>query len=111
MHSYFYSYDPIEYLQLFPLLRTWGATGLLLEWEDTFPYNRELSPIGSNGPSSLASGYTIQEAGHILQIAGDCGLAVVPLVQTFGHMEVCKRYLLFILIDLFCVKLIITCNY
>ncbi|XP_071576673.1 hexosaminidase D-like [Temnothorax nylanderi] len=40
--------------KLFPLLRTWGATGLLLEWEDTFPYNRELSPIGSNGPSSLA---------------------------------------------------------
>lgn len=75
-------------------MRTWGATGLLLEWEDTFPYNRELSPIGSNGPSSLASGYTIQEAGHILQIAGDCGLAVVPLVQTFGHMEVCKRYLI-----------------
>lgn len=72
-------------------MRTWGATGLLLEWEDTFPYNRELSPIGSNGPSSLASGYTIQEAGHILQIAGDCGLAVVPLVQTFGHMEVCKK--------------------
>ncbi|XP_071576759.1 hexosaminidase D isoform X1 [Temnothorax nylanderi] len=73
--------------KLFPLLRTWGATGLLLEWEDTFPYNRELSPIGSNGPSSLASGYTVQEARHILQIAGDCGLAVIPLVQTFGHME------------------------
>ncbi|XP_039312803.1 hexosaminidase D isoform X4 [Solenopsis invicta] len=76
-----------ENLQLFPLLRTWGATGLLLEWEDTFPYNRDLSPIGSNGPSSLTSGYTIQEARHILQIAGDCGLAVIPLVQTFGHME------------------------
>lgn len=94
-------------MQLFPLLRTWGATGLLLEWEDTFPYNRELSPVGSNGPSSLASGYTIQEAGHILQIAGDCGLAVVPLVQTFGHMEVYKKYyFLFILIYLFCIKLI-----
>lgn len=88
LHSYFYSYDPIEYLQLFPLLRTWGATGLLLEWEDTFPYNRELSPIGSNGPSSLANGYTVQEAGYILQIAGDSGLAVIPLVQTFGHLEV-----------------------
>ncbi|XP_076680554.1 hexosaminidase D isoform X2 [Andrena cerasifolii] len=73
--------------KLFPLLRTWGATGLLLEWEDTFPYNRELSHIGSNGPSHLTSGYTAQEAKHILQIAGDCGLAIVPLVQTFGHME------------------------
>lgn len=73
--------------KLFPLLRTWGVTGLLLEWEDTFPYNRELCPVGSSGPSNLASGYTVQEARHILQIAGDCGLAVIPLVQTFGHME------------------------
>ncbi|XP_063980369.1 hexosaminidase D-like [Diachasmimorpha longicaudata] len=73
--------------KLFPYLRTWGATGLLLEWEDTFPYNRELSRIGSNGPTSLGSGYTAQEALQILQIAGDCGLAVVPLVQTFGHLE------------------------
>ncbi|XP_043484727.1 hexosaminidase D-like [Leptopilina heterotoma] len=73
--------------KLFPLLRSWGATGLLLEWEDTFPYNRELSPIGSNGPSSLTNGYTTQEARQILQMAGDSGLAVVPLVQTFGHME------------------------
>ncbi|XP_015608135.1 hexosaminidase D [Cephus cinctus] len=73
--------------KLFPLLRSWGATGLLLEWEDTFPYNRELAPIGSNGPSCLTSGYTVQEAQQILQIAGDSGLAVVPLVQTFGHME------------------------
>ena len=62
----------------------------MLEWEDTFPYNRELSPIGSNGPSSLASGYTTHEAQQILQMAGDSGLAVVPLVQTFGHMEVSK---------------------
>lgn len=77
-------------LQLFPLIRAWGATGLLLEWEDTFPYNRELTPIGSNRPINLASGYTVQEARQILQIAGDCGLAVVPLVQTFGHMEVSK---------------------
>ncbi|XP_058796637.1 hexosaminidase D-like [Phymastichus coffea] len=73
--------------KLFPLLRALGATGLLLEWEDTFPYTRELSPIGSNGPSSLSSGYTAQEARQILQMAGDSGLAVIPLIQTFGHME------------------------
>ncbi|XP_015516621.1 hexosaminidase D [Neodiprion pinetum] len=78
----------VSYLEkLFPLLRSWGATGLLLEWEDTFPYNRELTQIGSNGPNSIANGYTMQEARQILQIAGESGLAVVPLVQTFGHME------------------------
>ena len=74
------------------MLRAWGATGLLLEWEDTFPYTRELSPIGSNGLNSLSSGYTAQEARQILQVAGDCGLAVMPLIQTFGHMEVNKLH-------------------
>ncbi|KAJ8664476.1 hypothetical protein QAD02_006138 [Eretmocerus hayati] len=73
--------------KLFPLLRTWGATGLLWEWEDTFPYTKELSPIGSNGPGGLASGYTVQQARHILKMAGDAGLAIMPLIQTFGHME------------------------
>ncbi|XP_014233916.1 hexosaminidase D-like [Trichogramma pretiosum] len=75
------------YEKLFPLLRAWGATGLLLEWEDTFPYTRELAAIGSNGPDAYSSGYSAQEARQILQLAGDSGLAVIPLVQTFGHME------------------------
>ncbi|XP_014203922.1 hexosaminidase D-like [Copidosoma floridanum] len=73
--------------KLFPLLRSWGATGLLLEWEDTFPYNRELTQIGSNALRNLSNGYSVQEARQILQIAGDSGLTVMPLVQTFGHME------------------------
>ncbi|XP_012271746.1 hexosaminidase D [Orussus abietinus] len=73
--------------KLFPLLRSWGATGLLLEWEETFPYTRELTPIGSNGLQGQSSGYTNQEARQLLQMAGDSGLAVIPLVQTFGHME------------------------
>ena len=72
------------------MLRAWGATGLLLEWEDTFPYTKELSSIGSNGPA-LSSGYTAQEARQILQMAGDWGLTVIPLVQTFGHLEVCLK--------------------
>nr|CAD7457847.1 unnamed protein product [Timema tahoe] len=78
----------IAYLeQLFPALREWGATGLLLEWEDTFPYTRELLSVGSNGPSSSSGAYSGEEARQLLQLAGDSGLAVVPLVQTFGHLE------------------------
>ena len=26
-------------LQLLPMLRSWGATGILVEWEDMFPYS------------------------------------------------------------------------
>ncbi|XP_063234522.1 hexosaminidase D-like isoform X2 [Bacillus rossius redtenbacheri] len=73
--------------QLFPLLREWGATGLLLEWEDTFPYSRELLAVGSGGPQPAAGAYSGAEARQLLQLAGDHGLAVVPLVQTFGHLE------------------------
>ncbi len=29
-------------LQLLPLLRSWGATGILVEWEDMFPYTGSL---------------------------------------------------------------------
>lgn len=74
-------------MQLFPLLREWGATGLLIEWEDTFPYIRDLTFIGSNGPCP-AGAYTAEEARELLKLAGDSGLAVVPLVQTIGHLEV-----------------------
>jgi hypothetical protein len=73
---------------LFPLLREWGATGLLIEWEDTFPYVRDLAVLGSNGPSCPAGSYTAEEAREFLKLAGDAGLAVVPLIQTIGHLEV-----------------------
>lgn len=29
---------PQYLLQLLPLLKQWGATGLLIEWEDMFPW-------------------------------------------------------------------------
>lgn len=86
---------------MFPYLREWGATGLLIEWEDTFPYVRDLAILGSNGPSCPAGAYTAEEAREFLKLAGDAGLAVVPLVQTIGHLEVifinCQDWLLLFL--------------
>lgn len=72
----------IEYLeQIFPLFKKWGATGLLIEYEDMFPYTGELA--------ELASEYAYSKEGieRILQLAEDNDLLVVPLVQTFGHLE------------------------
>ena len=36
---------PQYLLQLLPLLKQWGATGLLIEWEDMFPWEVHLPPI------------------------------------------------------------------
>lgn len=63
------------------LLRDWGeVAGLIVEWEDSYPlevlrlYNQEYV-------------YSRQEAARMATVAEDCGLKVIPLCQTFGHLE------------------------
>ncbi|KAB0793796.1 hypothetical protein PPYR_13416 [Photinus pyralis] len=75
--------------KFFPFVKELGATGLLIEWEDTFPFLQELIHIGglSNSAQTSCAPYTIEEAKQLLELAADCGLTVVPLIQTFGHLE------------------------
>ncbi|KAF4797310.1 Hexosaminidase D [Turdus rufiventris] len=71
-----------QYLeQVLPLLRALGATGLLLEYEDTFPYTGPLEPL------QAPHAYSPAELRALLSQARAQGLDVVPLVQSFGHME------------------------
>lgn len=101
---------PLPPPQVLPLLRALGATGLLLEYEDTFPYAGPLEPLraphayryrpgagGGRGPRcragpgpdvSLSPRRSAGEVRAVLSQARAQGLEVVPLVQTFGHMEV-----------------------
>lgn len=73
----------VDYFKnIFPLLAKLGATGLLMEYEDMFPYR---GPILGN--VSATNAYTPQEIQTILQYARESHLHVIPLVQTFGHME------------------------
>lgn len=67
------------------MFKEWGGTGLLLEWEDTFPYENELTDIGS---LSTQAAYSANEVHEILSTAKECNLMIIPLVQTFGHLEV-----------------------
>lgn len=70
------------YLQkLFPLIKKFGGTGLLLEWEDMFPWSGNLA--------SLAAGnaYSKADIKEILKMAAANDLEVIPLIQTFGHVE------------------------
>nr|XP_018917946.1 PREDICTED: hexosaminidase D-like [Bemisia tabaci]XP_018917947.1 PREDICTED: hexosaminidase D-like [Bemisia tabaci]XP_018917948.1 PREDICTED: hexosaminidase D-like [Bemisia tabaci]XP_018917949.1 PREDICTED: hexosaminidase D-like [Bemisia tabaci]XP_018917950.1 PREDICTED: hexosaminidase D-like [Bemisia tabaci]XP_018917951.1 PREDICTED: hexosaminidase D-like [Bemisia tabaci] len=76
----------LTYLEkLIPLLAQFGATGLLIEWEDTFPYSGALVDIGSR--NSVTNTYTSDEISRILHLAQTSSLIVIPLVQTIGHLE------------------------
>eukprot|EP00090_Calanus_glacialis_P017447 TRINITY_DN27161_c0_g1_i6.p1 TRINITY_DN27161_c0_g1~~TRINITY_DN27161_c0_g1_i6.p1 ORF type:complete len:574 (-),score=170.82 TRINITY_DN27161_c0_g1_i6:154-1875(-) len=67
--------------ELLPLLSSSGATDLLIEYEDMFPYWGSLQNI------SATTAYHMQEIAALLQAAKDNNLGVIPLVQTFGHLE------------------------
>ena len=68
-------------ISLFPTLSKAGATDLLLEYEDMFPFWGPLANI------SARNAYTIQDIASLLHAAKENNMTVIPLVQTFGHME------------------------
>ncbi|XP_014644870.1 PREDICTED: hexosaminidase D [Ceratotherium simum simum] len=72
----------VSYLsEIFPLFHTLGANGLLIEYEDMFPYEGHLRLLRAK------HAYSPFEIKEILHLATLNNLEVIPLVQTFGHME------------------------
>uniref|UniRef100_A0A8C0ZQ26 Hexosaminidase D n=1 Tax=Castor canadensis TaxID=51338 RepID=A0A8C0ZQ26_CASCN len=72
----------VSYLsEIFPLFRALGANGLLIEYEDMFPYEGHLRLLRAK------HAYSPSEVAEILHLAKLNELEVIPLVQTFGHME------------------------
>ncbi|KAM9305453.1 hexosaminidase D-like [Gastrophryne carolinensis] len=67
--------------QIFPLFSKLGANGVLIEYEDMFPFTGELELLKST------HAYSQEDLAKILHLAEINHLEVVPLVQTFGHME------------------------
>jgi hexosaminidase len=77
----------VSYLKrLFPLVRELGATAVLLEWEDTFPFSGALSSIAAG------NAYSRRDVEEILTAARGSELDVIPLVQTFGHVEFALKH-------------------
>lgn len=62
-----------------------GATGVVFEWENTFPYP------GFEG-ALRKEAYTPEEVTEILDHCRGLGLKAIPLVQTFGHVEWCLSH-------------------
>ncbi|KJH53768.1 Matrixin [Dictyocaulus viviparus] len=74
------------FIELLELIAKSGATGVLIEWEDMFPWSGELEIVRST------DAYNVFEVRMILGKARALGLEVIPLVQTFGHMEWILKY-------------------
>ncbi|XP_007891722.1 beta-N-acetylhexosaminidase [Callorhinchus milii] len=67
--------------QIFSLLHTLGVHGVLMEYEDMFPFEGDLEVLKSTYAYSSADIEKIQD------LADRNQLEIIPLVQTFGHME------------------------
>ncbi|XP_043224593.1 hexosaminidase D-like [Amphibalanus amphitrite] len=72
----------VDYLvSLLPMMRRLGATGLLIEWEDMFPF------WGPLRAAAARNHYSRADVRRLLSEARRHDLDVIPLVQTFGHLE------------------------
>ena len=72
----------IDYLvKVLKLASNLGATGVLLEYEDMFPFKGQLSKVAATNH------YNVTDIMAILDACQQLNLEVIPLVQTFGHME------------------------
>jgi hypothetical protein len=72
----------ITYFDSFiPLLKENGATGILLEYEDTFPFQGNLKE------AQHSDAYSLDDVKHIKNLCNQSGLYIIPLVQTYGHLE------------------------
>lgn len=78
----------IELIQLFADL---GANGLLIEYEDMFPYEGELKVL----QSTTQPPYSREDIVSIQDTANRRGLEIIPLVQTFGHLEFVLKHEVF----------------
>ncbi|CAG2121886.1 unnamed protein product [Medioppia subpectinata] len=89
---------PRFYTHLFPLLAALGANALLVEYEDMVTIDTLISRhVTLSSPQFPFSGavagvralnaYSEAEVRRLVAAAAEHGLEVIPLVQTFGHLE------------------------
>ncbi|XP_061456118.1 hexosaminidase D-like isoform X2 [Rhineura floridana] len=72
----------VSYLeQVFPLFSKLGANGVLVEYEDMFPFKGDLEILKS------PYAYSEEDIDKIQELAELNKLELIPLVQTFGHVE------------------------
>ena len=78
--------QPNYVMDCLSVLRSKGATGVILEWEDMFPYSGEFECLRAS------AAYSADEIGLVVEKAQELGLDVIPLVQTVGHLEFALKH-------------------
>uniref|UniRef100_A0A0N5BW71 beta-N-acetylhexosaminidase n=1 Tax=Strongyloides papillosus TaxID=174720 RepID=A0A0N5BW71_STREA len=70
------------YRNLFEFFKKIGSNGVILEWEDVFPYK------GNVADAVSGEAYKLEDVERIIKMAVDeFNFEVIPLVQTLGHLE------------------------
>ncbi|RXG61053.1 Protein abrupt [Armadillidium vulgare] len=72
---------PSAYKVLIPWLAKYGATTILMEYEDMFPWEGSLASLAAK------NSYSKNDVKNFLALCKKNNIAVIPLVQTFGHLE------------------------
>uniref|UniRef100_A0A8R1TU21 beta-N-acetylhexosaminidase n=1 Tax=Onchocerca volvulus TaxID=6282 RepID=A0A8R1TU21_ONCVO len=73
-------------LKLVPFIKQIGATGIMIEYEDMFPFTGKLSGV------KASNAYTLDELRRFLHAIQAHNLDIIPLVQTVGHLEYILKY-------------------
>ncbi|VDO38597.1 unnamed protein product, partial [Brugia timori] len=73
-------------LKLVPFIKQIGATGIMIEYEDMFPFTGKLSGV------KAGNAYTLDELRRFLRAIQTHNLDIIPLVQTVGHLEYILKY-------------------
>ena len=68
-------------LEITKYSKSLGADGLLIEYEDMFPWSGELKLLAS------PNAYSKEQIEKMLKLAKSLKMKVIPLIQTFGHLE------------------------
>uniref|UniRef100_F1KS70 beta-N-acetylhexosaminidase n=1 Tax=Ascaris suum TaxID=6253 RepID=F1KS70_ASCSU len=74
------------FTEIFPMLSLLNVTSVLMEYEDMFPYSGQVAIL------KRTIAYSEDEIATILEVAKKNKLEVIPLVQTFGHLEFALKY-------------------